>query len=966
MDSCLFFLSLSSLLLTTADGGDVRLVNGGSPCAGRVEVLHDGQWGTVLGEQWNINAATVVCRELGCGAAVEAPGEAHFGEGSGKIWMAMVICMGSESTLKDCISMRWGIDRMYPRHDKDAGVICSGTFGQLVGGPHQCSGRVEFSNGDTMCDAVFDQHDAEVLCRELGCGVPEVLRAAAFGEGEGQVWSEEIQCKGNESQLINCPRSSIQNESCSHKQDVGVTCFGYSNSRLVNGSDSCSGRVELQYSSEWGSVCDACWDMRAATVLCQQLGCGTAVAIPGQAWFGEGSGPIWTDVFECQGNETRLSQCTVSSWNRAACSHGQDAGVVCSGSNSSVIDGQVRLSGENGCEGQVEVYYQQTWRRVLLDTWGFNETSVVCRQLGCGSAEQVQSSSPSGGRNRDDCVTDYRCSGVESHLGNCGAPDTLTCSSSQQVSIVCSSEYNRSLRLVGGGGDCAGRLEVFHRGSWGTVCDDSWDLEDAQVVCRQLRCGTALSVPSPSPYGPGTGAIWLDEVGCVGNETSLRECHSAEWGQHNCGHQKDVGIICSEFKQLRLGMTQNTEGCEGQAEVFYNGTWGSVCMNDMVPDTARVICRQLGCGDAVGFQDGTTSLPPDAPRWLDNVQCRPHDTSLWQCQSSPWGQNDCSPNEVAVITCTGPKRKVPSLETTLQSNKTQVHQQKELRLASPRNCSGRVEVQIGGSWGSICNDFWDMREAEVVCRQLGCGEALRPDENSTSTRGDGSFWLDEIKCRGTELYLWDCPHSVLRERSCRDKEDAGVTCAGEPKRPTVTQPPSGISISNVAFLVLGALLFLLLALLFVQVSRTRALKRALSQGKQAPIYEAVYEEIEYKETREEAYSTPRRGSVISEDLPSGYEDVGDGEADAMSGELMTEDTPENYDDVVPIDQTASNLSRGVLTGDTTEYYDDVMSVGQSADVEAAGRVLATLSPEEGLPAPDGLDYDDVGEEPQFG
>ena len=54
----------------------------------------------------------------------------------------------------------------------------------------------------TVCDADFDQQDAEVVCRELGCGLPvEVLGAAAFGRGEGQVWSEELQCRGNEPEI---------------------------------------------------------------------------------------------------------------------------------------------------------------------------------------------------------------------------------------------------------------------------------------------------------------------------------------------------------------------------------------------------------------------------------------------------------------------------------------------------------------------------------------------------------------------------------------------------------------------------------------------------------------------------------------------------------------------------------------------------------------------------------------------
>uniref|UniRef100_A0A8C1QMP6 SRCR domain-containing protein n=1 Tax=Cyprinus carpio TaxID=7962 RepID=A0A8C1QMP6_CYPCA len=410
------------------DSVNVRLVKGNNPCAGRVEVLHEGQWGTVCDDDWDIADAAVVCRELDCGTAVKATYQAQFGQGLGQIWMANVACSGSESTLKNCTSRRWGVSNC--DHREDAGVICSGKL-RLVDGFHLCSGRVEMLRTEgwgSVCDAVFDQQDAEVVCRQLDCGAPvQVLGAAAFGKGKGRVWSEEIQCRGSESQIdifLHCLNK------------LSLVCPGYTDLRLVNGSDSCSGRVELQFLNDSGTVCDACWDMRAASVLCRQLNCGIAVSVVGSDWFGKGSGEIWADVFDCDGNETKLSECSISSWSRAESSHSRDVGVICSGRG--------------------------------------------------------------------------------------------------------------SIRLVGSGGDCAGRLEVFHSGSWGTVCDDSWDIKDAHVVCRQLQCGVALSNQQvPAWFGHGSGPIWLDEVECEGNETSLWSCSSPGWGKHDCQHKEDVGVVCS-------------------------------------------------------------------------------------------------------------------------------------------------------------------------------------------------------------------------------------------------------------------------------------------------------------------------------------------------------------------------------------------------------------------------------------
>ena len=117
-----------------------------------------------------------------------------------------------------------------------------------------------------------------------------------------------------------------------------------------------------------------------------------------------------------------------------------------------------------------------------------------------------------------------------------------------QVNAPCPislSSDSRQLRLVDGGSHCAGRVEILNQGSWGTICDFSWDLDDARVVCRQLGCGKALDATVSSSFGAGSGPIWLDNVRCTGKESHVWRCPSRGWGKHHCDHSRDAGVICS-------------------------------------------------------------------------------------------------------------------------------------------------------------------------------------------------------------------------------------------------------------------------------------------------------------------------------------------------------------------------------------------------------------------------------------
>ena len=90
----------------------------------------------------------------------------------------------------------------------------------------------------------------------------------------------------------------------------------------------------------------------------------------------------------------------------------------------------------------------------------------------------------------------------------------------------------------------SGRVEVQYKGVWGTICDYSWDLPDATVVCRQLGYDGALSAPGRAIFGRGAGQIWLSHVQCVGNETSISQCNHMGWGVHYCQHSYDASVVC--------------------------------------------------------------------------------------------------------------------------------------------------------------------------------------------------------------------------------------------------------------------------------------------------------------------------------------------------------------------------------------------------------------------------------------
>ena len=93
---------------------------------------------------------------------------------------------------------------------------------------------------------------------------------------------------------------------------------------------------------------------------------------------------------------------------------------------------------------------------------------------------------------------------------------------------------------------------------------------------------------------------------------------------------------------------------------------------------------------------------------------------------------------------------------------------------------GRVEIFYNGNWGTVCDDAWDIRDASVVCRQLGFPDAVSAPHQAHFGRGSGEILLDNVGCSGSESLIVKCPsYAGWRMHNCNHYEDASVICSSK-------------------------------------------------------------------------------------------------------------------------------------------------------------------------------------------
>ncbi|ELT88354.1 hypothetical protein CAPTEDRAFT_172188 [Capitella teleta] len=229
---------------------------------------------------------------------------------------------------------------------------------------------------------------------------------------------------------------------------------------------------------------------------------------------------------------------------------------------------------------------------------------------------------------------------------------------------------NSRLRLTSSTSSNIGRLEVFHEGNWGAVCDDDFTNEAAAVFCKSLGLPYANAAAIPTYGFDYSLPILLDQVTCQ-SALDARYCRHDGWEVHNCDRRENSLInavdsfaisnfptnakpFASRSYPLKIGNSElrlaGGTSRRGRLEVYHAGEWGTVCDDDFTDEYAAVICKSLGLpfGNAReihNFGGGTGK-----PIHLDQVNCAAA-THARHCVHAGWGVNNCQHGEDLGIHC---------------------------------------------------------------------------------------------------------------------------------------------------------------------------------------------------------------------------------------------------------------------------------------------------------------------------
>ncbi|XP_028408891.1 uncharacterized protein LOC114531487 [Dendronephthya gigantea] len=777
---------------------------------GRVELRRNGEWGTICAFRWSINNARVVCRQLGYRNALRAPPRWQVPSGSGKIWFERARCTGDEQNLKSCPrGYRYRSWNNYCSHYYQVGVQCSNEdVDYCSSGVHNCNHRAQcinetngfscrcnpgYTGNGVSCNDIDECSSAKIcdqsnaVCTNTPGSYQCYCKSGFFKNGT--VCQDLDECSGA---VYNCP----VNTSCANTVGTYLCCedsvcteprIRLQGPLISNGT----GLVEVLHAGQWGTICDNNWDIRDAQVACRQLGyLGALQALRGYMY--KGSGRTWLNYVNCAGNEQELSNCSSRWWRRHYCYYYGNAGVMCSFEDVDYCSlGLHDCRSNSQCIADTEIGFTCRCKK------GFTGDGVTCFDIDECLSIYDNCSSEAFCTNT---VGSYRCTCRNGYTGNgiiCDdvdecfqsihvCPPSSNCQNTVGSFQCCSNQSGicrpgKVIRLQGPfSSNGTGRVEVFHNGQWGTVCDDRWNIEDARVACRQLGYSNALRALRGGQVLRGSGQIWLTNLNCAGNEDSLSSCPHDAWGNHFCSHWEDAGVIC-----LLRGVDYCSPGlnnCHEHARCNKLKTaarFSCSCKPGFHGDGTRCYddneCPSITCGSNSRCINsiGSFQCSCNSGYTRNGTICQDID----ECSLST---HNCLPtlnctNTVGSYLCTCDDQQSGN------GKNCKVGNSKSVRLQGPYSLKGlgRVEVLHNGTWGTICDDNWDIKDAKVVCRELGYLNSLRAIPGSETVSGSGPIWLDGVECNGREKNLSSCSHPNWGVNDCTHNNDAGVECTLE-------------------------------------------------------------------------------------------------------------------------------------------------------------------------------------------
>ncbi|CAH3014529.1 unnamed protein product [Porites evermanni] len=489
---------------------------------------------------------------------------------------------------------------------------------------------------------------------------------------------------------------------------------GLTGLRLRGGKHRFEGRVEVEYNGQWRGVCDHGWDRNAAMVVCRMLGFPDALRyFRGSEHFGKGTKDFWLDDVRCSGYETSIAQCSHREWGHHNCQDINPAGVMCklhindmivkpkhSEASGKVSKVKIRLRGpvvrDYISEGVVQVEHEGKWGYICPSGWTSVNSYVLCGHLGFPNAEEQESYSVTIQEMKPvywlDQVT---CKGWESTIMSCDHAGWghHHCESGGVLKIKCTRRNEGKpleVRLRGGVQVSEGRVEIKHGEVWGTICDDHWTLNEANVVCRSLGYGSAAETARNSYYGRGVGRVMMDNVYCRGTEKSIDQCRHRGWHRSNCDHYEDGGVKCHvpQLQGHKIRLRGGGYPREGRVEVFHDNGWGTVCADGWGIEEAMTVCRQLNLGFAGRAVTNDKFGDTDLKVIMSGVKCRVDEISLYYCQHDNWANTTCSSEDkVAGVVCVDALPDiVPDIDVLRRDMRLSIIPMQYLRCPLEENC----------------------------------------------------------------------------------------------------------------------------------------------------------------------------------------------------------------------------------------------------------------------------------------